>query len=167
VDTLGISGTRAANWLTWDEAIWAEQVKLRNPALVTLAYGTNETSDEHQPIERYERDLERVLIRLKRAAPGASCLLIGPADVAKKVRGVWTKRRRLGPVIEVQRRLALAHGCGFWDARRSMGDGGIARWHRAAPRMAAADHIHLTRRGYVKIAIALGDALLRAYDAKR
>jgi lysophospholipase L1-like esterase len=167
VDTLGISGTRAANWLTWDEASWAEQVKLRNPYLVTLAYGTNETSDEHQPIHRYERDLDRVLARLKRAAPGASCLLIGPADVAKKVRGVWTQRRRLGPIIDVQRRQARAHGCGFWDARLAMGDGGIGRWHRAEPRMAAGDHVHLTRRGYVKIGLSLGDALLRAYDDKR
>jgi lysophospholipase L1-like esterase len=167
VDTLGISGTRAANWLIWDEASWAQQVKLRNPYLITLAYGTNETSDEHQPIDRYERDLDRVLARLKRAAPQASCLLIGPGDVARKVRGVWVQRRRLEPVILVQRRQALAHGCAFWDARRFMGEGGMARWVAATPRMASTDHVHLTRRGYVKLGLVLGDALLRAYDAKR
>jgi lysophospholipase L1-like esterase len=167
VDTLGISGTRAANWLTWDEGPWAEQVQRRHPYLITLAYGTNETSDEHQPIERYERELDRVLTRLKRAAPQASCLLIGPADVAKKQKGAWVERRRLKHIIEVQRRQASLHGCGFWDTRRFMGDGGIARWVRAAPQMASADHVHLTRRGYVKLGLVLGDALLRAYDHKR
>jgi lysophospholipase L1-like esterase len=164
VDTLGISGTRAANWLKWDEKLWTQQVARRNPQLVMLAYGTNESTDEYQPIEVYERDLDAVLTRLKRAAPQASCLLIGPADVAKKQRGAWISRPRLAGVIAVQLRQARSHGCGFWDARRFMGDGGIARWHRAAPRMAAADHIHLTRRGYVKLGLGLGDALLRNYD---
>jgi lysophospholipase L1-like esterase len=167
VDTLGISGTRAANWLKWDETSWAEQVGLRNPYLVTLAYGTNETTDDHQPIERYERDLDLVLARLKRAAPQSSCLLIGPADVAKKKNGTWKRRGRLEPIIEVQRRQAFAHGCGFWDTRRFMGQGGIARWARSAPSMASTDHVHLTRRGYVKLGLVLGDALLRAYDEKR
>jgi lysophospholipase L1-like esterase len=167
VDTLGISGTRAANWLQWDEASWAEQVQLRHPYLITLAYGTNETSDEHQPIERYERDLDLVLARIRRAAPQASCLLIGPADVAKKRKGAWIRRSRLGPIIDVQRRQAQAHGCGFWDTRRFMGKGGIARWMRATPSMASTDHVHLTRRGYVKLGMGLGDALLRAYDEKR
>jgi lysophospholipase L1-like esterase len=167
VDTLGISGTRAANWLRWDESSWAEQVKLRDPQLVTLAYGSNESTDTHQPIAHYERDLDRVLDRLRRAAPRASCLLIGPADVATKQRGVWTSRRRLRGVIAVQRRQAFAHGCAFFDAHSFMGRGGIARWHRASPRMAAADHVHLTTRGYVKLGMGLGDALMRAYDDTR
>ncbi len=166
VDTLGISGTRAANWLAWDEASWAEQVKRRNPYLVTLAYGTNETSDKNQAIQRYEHDLDLVLSRLHRAAPQASCVLIGPGDVGKKIKGVWTRRHRLERVIEVQRRQALAHGCGFWDALAFMGDGGIARWIAAAPSMASGDHIHLTRRGYVKLGMGFGDALLRAFDEK-
>lgn len=165
VDTLGISGTRAANWLAWDEAAWSEQVQRRHPALVLLAYGTNESSDEQQPIAHYEQQLREVLERLRRAAPQASCLLVGPGDAAKKVGGKWVARKRLLPIIEVQRRQALEHGCGFWDAHAFMGDGGISRWARAMPPMASADLIHLTRRGYVKLGMTLGDALLRAYDA--
>ncbi len=167
VDTLGISGTRAANWLAWDEAAWSAQVQRRHPALVLLAYGTNESSDEQQPIAHYEQQLREVLERLRRAAPQASCLLVGPGDAAKKVGGKWVARKRLIPIIEVQRRQALEHGCGFWDAYAFMGEGGISRWARAMPPMASADLIHLTRRGYVKLGLTLGDALLRAYDAGR
>jgi lysophospholipase L1-like esterase len=165
VDTLGIRGSRAASWLRWDEATWAEQVKRRDPYLVTLAYGTNETSDETQPIAHYERDLDLVLARLRRAAPRASCVLIGPGDAWKKKGEAWVRRPRLKRIIEVQRRKASEHGCGFWDTLAFMGQGGMERWVAASPPMASSDRIHLTRRGYVKMGLALGDALLRAYDA--
>ena len=38
VDTLGIGGTRAANILEWDEAVWGDNVRRRDPDLVTFAY---------------------------------------------------------------------------------------------------------------------------------
>ena len=41
----------------------------------------------------------------------------------------------------------------------------MRRWIYAKPPLASPDHIHLTRRGYVYTGIALGDALMRAYDA--
>ena len=44
------------------------------------------------------------------------------------------------------------------------GAGSINRWVNAKPSLAAPDHIHLTRRGYVVAGTAIGDALLRAYD---
>jgi hypothetical protein len=47
------------------------------------------------------------------------------------------------------------------------GAGSMAEWARSHPRLGASDHIHLTARGYVRMGMALGDALLRAYDARR
>ena len=43
----------------------------------------------------------------------------------------------------------------------------MVEWARSNPRLGASDHIHLTTRGYVRMGMALGDALLRAYDAPR
>ena len=43
----------------------------------------------------------------------------------------------------------------------------MAEWARSSPRLGASDHIHLTPRGYVRMGMSLGDALLRAYDAQR
>jgi len=44
------------------------------------------------------------------------------------------------------------------------GAGTISNWANAKPPLAASDHIHLTRRGYVVAGTAIGDALLRGYD---
>lgn len=166
VDTLGIGGTRAANMLQWNEEIWADNVAHRDPDLVTLFYGTNEATDEDQPIAVYERDLRQVLQRLSTVAPRASCLLMGPGDFPRKDEtGQWHNRQRIDDIIEVQRRVALEHGCGFWDTKAFMGgELSMTLWATAEPPMAKQDHIHFTKRGYVRIGMALVDAMMVAYD---
>ncbi|MEY4546976.1 MAG: hypothetical protein RL685_3171 [Pseudomonadota bacterium] len=167
LDTLGIRGTRAATMLLWDPALWAEPLRQRAPDLVILAYGTNETTDSNQPIEEYRASLERVLEKVRQAVPNASCLLVGPGDFPKAQGSGWVTRPRLLEIIAEQRRLAPQFGCGFWDAFAFMGGAGsMVEWVRSQPRLGASDHIHLTTRGYVRMGMALGDALLRAYDAR-
>lgn len=166
VDTLGIGGTRAANMLQWNQEIWADNVAHRDPDLVTLFYGTNEATDEDQPIEAYERDLREVLRRLSEVAPRASCLLMGPGDFPRRDEaGQWRNRQRIDDIIEVQRRVALEHGCGFWDTKAFMGgELSMTLWAAAQPPMAKQDHIHFTKRGYVRLGMALVDAMMVAYD---
>jgi lysophospholipase L1-like esterase len=168
IDTLGIRGTRAATLLFWDQSLWEQPLRQRAPDLVILAYGTNETTDQKQPIEEYARSLELVLQRVRHTLPGASCLLVGPGDFPKAQGEGWVTRPRLLEIIAEQRRLAPQFGCGFWDAFSFMGGAGsMAAWARSNPRLGATDHIHLTTRGYVRMGMALGDALMRAYDARR
>ena len=167
VDTLGIRGTRAANMLLWDQALWEEHLSRRAPDLVVLAYGTNETTDRGQPIAEYAKELTQVLTRVRHALPDASCVLVGPGDFPKEDNGAWTTRPRLLEIIREQRRLAPQFGCGFWDAYAFMGgEGSMAQWAAANPRLGAPDHIHLSSRGYVRMGLVLGDALLRPYDAR-
>ena len=168
IDTLGINGTRAANMLRWDARLWSEHVARRKPDLILLAYGTNEAVDTGQPIAQYRADLKRVIELLRANAPEAACLLVGPGDFPKEVNGNWIERPRLLELIDVQRELAPEMGCGFWDGYEAMGgSGSMHRWVVARPRMGSPDHIHLTARGYVKMGLGLGDALMRAYDAAR
>jgi hypothetical protein len=160
VDTLGISGSRITDQLRWDEQAWADTVRRRAPDLVTFAYGTNETKDTHLSLATYESELRAVLARLRRVMPDVSCVLISPFDLAAGA------RPRLLKIHAAQRRISGEFGCGFWDGYAFMGgEGGMRRWIMAKPPLASTDHIHLTRRGYVYAGIALGDALMRAYDA--
>jgi lysophospholipase L1-like esterase len=160
LDTLGISGSRMIDQLRWDEPIWTEAVRRRAPDLVTFAYGTNEAADPRLSVATYEAELRAVLTRMRRALPETSCVLIAPFDLASSV------RPRLLKVSEVQRRVSRDFSCGFWDGYAFMGgQGSIRRWIYARPPLASPDQIHLTRRGYVYAGTALGDALMRAYDA--
>lgn len=166
VDTLGITGTRASNMLQWDQEIWADNVAHRDPDLVMLFYGTNEAMDEDQPISAYEADLRAVLGRIAQAAPDASCLIMGPGDFPRRgPDGTWVSRQRVDDIIDVQRRVATEQGCGFWDTKAFMGgDLSMPLWVAAQPPMAKPDHIHFTVRGYVRIGMALVDAMMVGFD---
>lgn len=162
VDTLGLSGSRMAGNLHWDEETWFESVRHRSPDLVTFAYGTNEAADKTLSLESYERDLRAVLFRMRKALPLVSCVLIAPFDVPRAFRA------RLLQIAGVQRRVSRELGCGYWDGHGFMGGGGaIRRWVAVKPALASRDHIHLTPLGYVYAGIAIGDALMRAYDLSR
>jgi lysophospholipase L1-like esterase len=166
VDTLGIRGTRVTNALAWDETVWADNLGRRAPDLVVLAFGTNEATDDGQPMTEYETRLRAVLERLARAAPQASCLLVGPGDFPDfGPDGSVLPRPRVTAIIEVQSRVAADAGCGFWDLRAFMGgELSMVQWVAADPPMAAADYVHLTRRGYVRMGMALVDAMMSDFD---
>jgi lysophospholipase L1-like esterase len=158
VDTLGINGQRAAIQLRWQERAWRRQVRWRSPSLIVLAYGTNELAGR-VPIREVRARLKRVVQRIRRAAPSASCLLIGPSDRPQRVGGTWVVRERQPAVIEAQRAVAHESGCGYWDLAAAMGgEGSMVRWVEAG--LARRDHVHLTRDGYRVLADRLLAALL-------
>jgi len=164
VDSLGINGARASVFLQWDEALWTAQLKRRRPDLIVLAYGTNESGDTHVSVGRYEERLAAVLTRIKKAAPRASCVLVGPTDRPIKRKGTWTHRERTDTVIDAQRRVSAQFGCGFWNAAAEMGGAlSIMRWAELDPPLARGDYVHLTIRGYEQLADAFSKALLKHF----
>ena len=166
VDTLGINGSRARYQLLWNDAIYREHIQRRRPDLVVLAYGTNESGDE-APIEDYERDLRTVVKRMRDAVPESSCLLIGPSDRPMQVEErVFEDRTRTARLIEVQHRVALEHGCGFFDLVAFQGGSlSMIQWAANDPAYASQDHIHYTRLGYQRLGEVLLSALLEGMPA--
>lgn len=166
VDTLGIAGTRAANMLSWDRDVWTDNIRRRDPDLWTLFYGTNEATDENQPISDYRANLREVIARLQAAAPDASCLILGPGDFPRELEeDVWVPRSRVLEIVQVQRDLAYEMGCGFWDTMAFMGGvNSMHEWATSVPQMASRDHIHFTKRGYVRLGMAVMDAMMARFD---
>jgi lysophospholipase L1-like esterase len=165
VDTLGIGGTRITNLRAWDETVWGDNVRRRNPDLVIFAYGTN-SAPGGIGMADYEERVREVVQKVKRAAPDASCLLIGPGSFPQKLEdGRYGPRERVAGIIAAQSRVAAELGCAFWDLRAFMG-GELAMldWASSTPRMAKGDLVHLTRRGYVRMGMGLVDALMLDFD---
>ncbi len=153
LETLGINGAQATVMLSWDEAIWSAQVAERDPALIILAYGTNEAKKPKFELEEYRASLRAVLARVRKAAPVASILVIGPPDC-----GRWYTLPHLDEVVRVQREVAQGMGASFWDWRQNMGGAGATElWVRAG--LGQADHIHLTSDGYRLLGQALFEEL--------
>jgi lysophospholipase L1-like esterase len=166
VDSLGVPGSRARYHLLWDDAIYREHLARRKPNLVVLAYGTNESGDDEEPIESYAEDLHKVLARIREVTPAASCLLVGPSDrPIENPDGTFVDRPRTTQIVEVQRKLSAEFGCGFFDMVAFMG-GRLAmlRWVNSLPPLGTPDYVHFTRAGYEALGIALHSALMAGFS---
>ncbi len=158
IETLGINGAEAHVILGWDEALWSSEVAARDPALVILAYGTNEANSHVWAEDQYRADLNAVIDRVQRAAPKASILMVGPPDC-----GRLQPLLHLSDVIGVQRDVAKKRNIAFWNWREHMGGEGIVkRWVVAG--LSQADYIHLTAEGYQLLGQMLFDDLKGAYE---
>jgi lysophospholipase L1-like esterase len=141
-ETLGINGAQAHVILGWNEAVWDSEVAERNPALVILAYGTNEANSHRWTLDDYRISMKAVIERVRRAAPQAGILMIGPPDCGKS-----GPLLHLTEVIDAQRQFAREENVAFWDWRRHMGGpGSIRLWVTAG--YGQADYIHMTGEGY-------------------
>jgi lysophospholipase L1-like esterase len=170
VDALGINGAQISTPLRWSEEHFAEQLRHAAPDLVAFAYGTNEALDSNLQDADYERKLVDLLGRVARATPSASCLLIGPPDLARRAKGQaeWKTWPRLVEIVALQRRVAQAAGCAFYDQLAAMGGpGSMAAWAVGPDPRGRGDRVHFTRAGYTQLATSLATDLMRAYDEWR
>lgn len=161
-ESMGINGAQASIVLNWDEALLAAHVARRNPALIVLAYGTNEASNSAYNYESYYQMYSEVIRRFRAAAPAATILAVGPPDRYRRVRGKWQLFDSTEWIIRAQRDAALANGCAFWDMRAKMGGkGSLQQWVTAG--LAQYDHVHLTSAGYRRLGEVMVRDLLENY----
>jgi lysophospholipase L1-like esterase len=156
-EELGINGAEASIILGWNEETLRSNIERRNPALIVLAYGTNEAGRKDWTLESYREMYSNLIARLRADAPTATILVVGPPDRTQKVRKIgWQTMEKIDVIAEAQKEAALANGCAFWDLRAKMGGkGSMLKWVAAG--MAQADHVHFTGPGYRM----LGDAVFR------
>lgn len=170
VDALGINGAQIFTPLRWNEAHFAEQLRHASPDFVVVAYGTNEALEPGLTDTEYARKLVDFLGRIARAAPTSSCLLLGPPDLARHTKGQddWHSLPRVAEIVAVQRKVAEAAGCGFYDQQEAMGGvGSIVAWAAERESRAQRDRVHLTRTGYAQVATTFAGDLMHAYDEWR
>ena len=162
-ETLGINGAQANLILDWNPNILAPELMSRDPALIILAYGTNEALSRSWTVEEYRTALTEIIQRLRAAVPVASILLIGPPDCEYRARGRRLPFPNLDQVIEIQRAVAQANGCAFWDWRAAMGGpGSVRQWVQAG--LGQGDYTHLTGAGYRTLGGALFEELMAQYN---
>lgn len=169
VDTLGINGAQFTTPLRWGEACFSEQLQHISPDLVVFAYGTNEALEPALTDAQLERRMVNLLGRVARAQPTASCLILGPPDLARRQRpDGWVSWPRVAEIVAVEKRVAEAAGCAFYDQMEAMGGAGsMAEWASEADPRGGRDRVHLRRTGYAQLATSLATDLAHAYDEWR
>jgi len=162
-ETLGINGAQASLILNWDEQILASHIARRDPALIVLAYGTNEAGNPNWTLESYREMFTTMLRRIRQAAPAASLLVVGPPDRFQRSRGRWLPYEKVDRIIAAEREAAVAEGCAFLDLKSKMGGAGAMRnWVLSG--LAQQDHVHFTTAGYRKLGDLLFHDLMGQYS---
>jgi len=162
-ETLGINGAQAGLQLDWNQSILTGELAARDPALIVVAYGTNEALSRSWTAEEYRSAFTEMIRRLRSGAPVASILIVGPPDCQFRSRGRRLPFPHLDEVIEIQRQVALENGCAFWDWRTRMGGpGSVRQWVLAG--LSQGDYVHFTGAGYRLIGDMLIDELMAQYD---
>lgn len=178
---LGTIGATIETTGRWDAAIVQEELARLRPALLLIAFGTNEGFRPELDTIAYAELFTARVGAMRAAAGGAPVLVMGPPDgdwPARRSgptaaaecpdgapgRDAWRKPPQLAAVRAAQARAAAANGWYFWDWARAMGGScAMHRWATQDPPLALADHVHLRTAGYRITADALLRELLDGY----
>lgn len=158
VDTLGINGARLSTALGWNEAAFGAEIVRRNPSLVILEYGTNESGDVQVDPAKYTKRVGQLMERIRKFVPDTDCLVLAPTD--------RTETRERTPLVRDALQLgALEAKCSFWDTYKIMGGAGSIRaWGQEPNPRATKDGVHLTQRGYRELGETLANHVLEGFS---
>ena len=163
-ESIGINGAEAPLILKWDQTLFSRYLKDNSPALIVLAYGTNEAASPAWDEESYRTAFATIIDTLHQYVPESSILVVGPADRSVAQHRAWHPFAGTERIVEAQRAVCRTHGCAYWDQRERMGGlGAMQQWVYAG--WAQPDHTHFTGDGYRALADALVADLMTGYQA--
>ena len=170
VDTIGVPAASARGFVEQTDAqAFVEELAARDPALIVTILGGNETrSMAYGQLDdaTFADALTRLLERAHAAAPRSACLVVSPIDAAKTTTGDdrLVTRPEVHRVIDVERQVASAMGCGFFDLFAAMGgDGSLGRLRDAG--LISDDLVHPRARGGDLLGALLSRALLSSWPS--
>ncbi|MGD1097492.1 MAG: GDSL-type esterase/lipase family protein [Bryobacteraceae bacterium] len=157
--SLGINGANVTLLSrSFNEHHWA--------SLVIINYGTNESGFETFVDGTWSKELKEVVRRLHVALPGVAVLLMSPMDRGeRKTSGEIETLPVLPRLVNIENRVATETGTAFFNTFEAMGgEGTMARWYAAEPRLVGADFIHPMPSGAKIVGELLYSALRDGYN---
>ena len=174
LSNLGTVGAQLVHFGRASDAVIEAELAEYSPALIVLAFGTNEGFSTGLAMDAYEATLREQIARLRRlAGREVPILLLGPPDAAARLPAAaglpgacgdgWSVPGGLAVVRERQQRVAREMHAAFWNWSGAMG----GRCASTAWRMSEAmrgDHVHFTRSGGDRIGAMLDADIERALE---
>jgi len=162
-EMIGINGAEAPLILKWDQKLFSQYLKDNSPALIVLAYGTNEAASADWDEASYRETFAHLIDAIHSYVPESSILVIGPADRSLRQHYAWHPFSGTGKIVEAQREVCAGHNCAYWDQRERMGGfASMQDWVYAG--WAQPDHTHFTADGYRALADALMADLMAGFE---
>jgi lysophospholipase L1-like esterase len=165
--SLGINGANVTLLShSLNETHWAAELRHYKPDLIVINYGTNESGFPQFVDTTWAKEMREVVRRLHAAMPGVSILLMSPMDRGEKnAQGEIETIASMPRLVDIEAKVAAETGAAFFNTFQAMGgEGTMARWYEAEPRLVGADFIHPMPAGAKIVGELLYSALRDGYN---
>lgn len=167
IDNVALRGCAGTIFTRINEATLSQSFDLLDTRLIIMQFGGNRMPSISSPksISPYITELEKQVTYMKRVAPKATLLFIGPADMGRSYNGKMGTWHGLPELNDSLRDMALRNNVAYWDMFHVMGgEGSMAQWVKHKPALAGPDYIHFTFTGAQEIGANLAKSLTTYYD---
>ncbi len=165
VDNIGLRGSSGTFFHQITQGQLKQFYDYLNVKLIILQFGGNALPaiKDGTMAVNYAGYLRAQISILKRLAPGASILFIGPSDMSIKEGTEYVTYPYLEPMRDAIKKTVLESDCAFFDMYDCMGGkNSMAGW--VDKKLAASDYIHFSPQGARKMATFLYSALINDYN---
>ena len=167
LDNVPLRGCSGTIFTRINQQLLKQSYDLLDTKMIILQFGGNRMPGitTSKSIAAYMQELEKQIGYVKSAAPNATFLFIGPADMGKKYNGVMCTWKGLPELNDSLRAMALRNGVAYWDMFHVMGgEGSMAQWVKHSPALAGPDYVHFTFTGAQEIGADLAKSFTTYYD---
>ena len=167
IDNVALRGCSGTIFTRINESIARQSFELLDTKLIILQFGGNRMPGitTSKSITPYMAELENQINYIKRVAPKATLLFIGPADMGRSYGGKMGTWHGLPELNDSLRAMALRNNVAYWDMFNVMGgEGSMAQWVKHKPALAGPDYIHFTFTGAQEIGSDLARSFTTYYD---
>ncbi len=167
VDNIPMRGASGTNFTSLNYNNFKSMFNKLNVKMVILEYGGNIVPfiKSNKGIKNYGRAFALQLKLFKRLNPTIPIIVIGPADMSKKVDGEFVTYPMLEALIEEMKAQTLKKDYIFWDMYSAMGgENSMPEWVKNTPALAAGDYIHFTTKGARIIAEKFYESIIKVQN---
>jgi lysophospholipase L1-like esterase len=168
VDNMPMRGCSGTIFTRVDSTVLKQSYDLMNVKLIIMEFGGNmmpSIAGEKNAKDYGERFLEQIRY-LRRIKPDAAILVIGLADMSKKIDGKMQSYPYITNVRDALKKATFDAGGTYWDMLEVMGGtNSMPSWVDQG--LAGKDYIHFTTKGAQRVSEMFYDALINDYNEYR
>ncbi len=167
VDNIPMRGSSGTYFTQMNTPMLSAFYKKMDVGLVLLEFGGNVVPGlkNETGIKNYKYQFSKQVKLLKRLLPHTPIIILGVADMSKKVKNQYITYPLLEPLRNAMKELAFENKVGYWDMYEAMGGANsMPSWVNNKDKLAIKDYTHFTSKGAHLIGNMFINAFLYEYQ---
>lgn len=163
MDNIALRGSSGLIFSKMDRQQEETMMKQLSPSLILLQFGGNVVP--YMNPRYYRREFEKELSFFKEICPGVPVIVIGPADMSIREKGMFKTYPGLEKIRDALKYATLESGFAFWDLYEAMGgNNSMPSFVHADPPLASTDYVHFNGLGINVVAEMFYNSLMFEYQ---